>query len=238
MIRTATPSGEQGGARLGTRRRARAARLVGGDGVSGDGHALKNTVSRTGKTVRRVRRSSSTDARWLEREFESDDGSVVCTVRARTRSAFAPAIRATTTRSRQTRAQVRARFERVRVVSQRTRRHRRRSLLGARRTREQTVGVRADVAARRRASARKTRSAHARSGPPRGLTLTQRLAAGGAAVGAGALHGADRSARLGRTRADSVAAPPGRSGRSGQLRRGRNAITLQNARDTSYLSYL
>ena len=58
---------------------ARAARLVGGDGVSGDGHALKNTVSRTGKTVRRVRRSSSDGRANLdsEREFESDDGSVV-----------------------------------------------------------------------------------------------------------------------------------------------------------------
>jgi hypothetical protein len=72
---------------------ARAARLIGGDGVSGDGHAqtfhYKNHFP-PGDGSSRLR----TDA--LRTNPTTDPSSR--RVRARTRSAFAPAIRATTTR--------------------------------------------------------------------------------------------------------------------------------------------
>ena len=218
---------------------ARAARLVGGDGVSGDGHALKNTVSRTGKTVRRVRRSSS-DGRgiWIRSaRFESDDGSVVSYgsspdslgVRSGDSSDDdAPRVRLARESA--------ARFERVRVVSQRTRRHRRRSLLGARRTREQTVGVPAAPPPRGGGLRRERLEARdARSGPPRGLTLTQSASPQEELRWAQGPCGADRE-RASRKDAPTRFAAR-RVGPVGPVGFGAVGTRshLQNARDTSYL---
>ena len=195
----------------------RAARLVGGDGVSGDGHALKTPFPGPGKTVRRVRRARTDAPPWIwsaNLNPTTDPSSVVREPGLARRSLrrFERRRRA----SRQTRAQVRAHaaFESFRnelaaidVAD-----------AGARRPASKHSPPGCDRR-RRRASARKTLRRDAVSAQlPRGLTLTQRLAAGGAAAAqgptrrrSGARASRKDARRLGSRRRQ------GRSGRSGRF---------------------
>ena len=207
----ATRVGEQGGA---PRRvaAARAARLVGGDGVSGDGHALKNT-----------------------REFDSDDGSVVSVSYGSSPDSLgvrsgdssdddAPRVRL----ARKSEPGLNA-FESFRneLAAIDVEASLARGGPASKQSASAPTSPRGGGLRRERLEAR-----DARSGPPRGLTLTQsaspqeelRWAQGPYTAQIG-------SARLGKTRADSVRGAAGsvRSVRSASARSERNHTSRTRA---------
>ena len=191
---------------------ARAARLVGGDGVSGDGHALKNT-----------------------REFESDDGSVVSVSYGSSPDSLgvrsgdssdddAPRVRL----ARKSEPGLNA-FESFRneLAAIDVEASLARGGPASKQSASAPTSPRGGGLRRERLEAR-----DARSGPPRGLTLTQsaspqeelRWAQGPYTAQIG-------SARLGKTRADSVRGAAGsvRSVRSASARSERNHTSRTRA---------